>query len=270
MSSSGKCDIRVITCGFSRCGTVSMKYALERLGFGKCIHMIDGAKGDAEYSSAMYWFYDIEKRIQKNEIIEWDELFNQIPECQSCSDWPTSLYWEELMQYYPNSKIILTVRDDPQRWHKSLVVAFKSFTDSKIAMIFPKFHKGYDMLFNQWFPKYFNRFEGGANGFFINKNNTAINYYHNHIKYVKSKVPKHRLLIFNFKNGYEPLCRFLNVDIPIDPKTGKYEQYPHKNDRHEVQRVIKQSIKNEVLKFTIITGFVYIIGRCVKKQFLMQ
>ena len=41
--------------------------------------------------------------------------------------------------------------------------------------------------------------------------------YRSHIAYVKSKVPADDLLLWNVKDGWEPICNFLNVAIPNEP-----------------------------------------------------
>ena len=62
--------------------------------------------------------------------------------------------------------------------------------------------------------------------------------YKSHNLYVKSAVPEEDLLIWNVKEGWEPLCRFLGKTIPEEPfphdnKTGDMEyidKYAHKSD----------------------------------------
>ena len=43
-------------------------------------------------------------------------------------------------------------------------------------------------------------------------------------KFVMDTVPPERLLVFNVKDGWEPLCAFLGRPVPTDP-------FPHINDR---------------------------------------
>ena len=42
-------------------------------------------------------------------------------------------------------------------------------------------------------------------------------YFSFHNANVMEKVPKDRLLIWNLKDGWEPICKFLNVSIPDQP-----------------------------------------------------
>ena len=41
--------------------------------------------------------------------------------------------------------------------------------------------------------------------------------FRSHNANVIKKVPKERLLIWNLKDGWEPICKFLNVPIPDEP-----------------------------------------------------
>ena len=51
-------------------------------------------------------------------------------------------------------------------------------------------------------------------------------------KEVIRTVPEDRLLIFNVKQGWKPLCDFLNLPVPATP-------FPHVNDMEEFQKRIK-------------------------------
>ena len=52
----------------------------------------------------------------------------------------------------------------------------------------------------------------------------AIARYHEHIEEVKAAVPADRRLVFSVKEGWKPLCIFLNLPIPETP-------FPNINDR---------------------------------------
>ena len=45
----------------------------------------------------------------------------------------------------------------------------------------------------------------------------SVKYYQEWIEDVKNTVPEDRLLIYNIKDGWKPLCDFLNVPIPDSP-----------------------------------------------------
>ena len=49
---------------------------------------------------------------------------------------------------------------------------------------------------------------------------------------MKKTVPQEKLLIFNVKDGWEPLCNFLELPIPEEP-------FPNSNDSEKMKRTIK-------------------------------
>ena len=53
--------------------------------------------------------------------------------------------------------------------------------------------------------------------------------YRTHNEYVKSAVRKEDLLIWNVKDGWEPLCKFLGKEIPKIP----FPRSNNKNAFHE-------------------------------------
>jgi hypothetical protein len=53
-----------------------------------------------------------------------------------------------------------------------------------------------------------------------------------HTEMVKAGVPADRLLIFDVREGWQPLCEFLGVPVPDEP-------FPHLNDTHWVRRAFE-------------------------------
>ena len=45
----------------------------------------------------------------------------------------------------------------------------------------------------------------------------SVKFYNNWVNYVKKVVPPNRLLVFEAKQGWEPLCKFLDLPIPEGP-----------------------------------------------------
>jgi Sulfotransferase domain len=97
----------VIGAGFGRTGTMSLKVALEELGFGPCYHVSE--------------VFDNPEHVDRWEAAregraDWEELFRGY---RASVDWPGAAFYEELMERYPNAKVILTVRD-PEMWCESV------------------------------------------------------------------------------------------------------------------------------------------------------
>jgi hypothetical protein len=72
--------------------------------------------------------------------------------------------------------------------------------------------------------------EGTFEGRFDDKRH-AIEVFNRHNEEVKRRVPKERLLVYEVKEGWGPLCEFLGVEEPDKP-------FPHVNEAAEIQRLI--------------------------------
>src|SRR5205807_8645478 len=88
-------------------GTASLKLALEQLGFGPCYHMFEILEQPAR---ARDW-----TAVAEGGAADWGAVFNGY---QSTVDWPGTAFWRELVETYPNAKVILPVRD-PESWYES-------------------------------------------------------------------------------------------------------------------------------------------------------
>ena len=100
-------SLRVVGAGFGRTGTLSLKVALEELGFGPTYHMQEVMRRPAHVEM---WL-----RYARTGEEDWDDLFSGF---ESGVDFPVSCAWDRLAARYPDAKVILTVRD-PQAWWAS-------------------------------------------------------------------------------------------------------------------------------------------------------
>lgn len=207
--------LKVIGAGFGRTGTKSLQLALEQLGFDNCYHMEALLRNP---SGVKHW-----TNAYNEKETDWDTLFEGY---NSAVDFPVSMYYKELAEHFPESKIILTYRD-PERWYKSASETIFSFDPGpkiKLKMLFSMpFSSTARNLFKvimlnekSIWKKYFE-------GKFKDKD-YAISKFNQHIEDVKATIAEDRLLVFHPKEGWEPLCKFLNVDMPSEP-------FPNTNTR---------------------------------------
>jgi hypothetical protein len=103
--------LEVIGVGYGRTGTLSLKTALERLGFGPCYHAVELMRHPEHQAR---W----EAAFHGN--LQWAEVFAGY---RSTVDFPGTAFWRELVDAYPEAKVILTVRD-PQEWYASMRETF--------------------------------------------------------------------------------------------------------------------------------------------------
>jgi hypothetical protein len=198
--------LEVIGAGFSRTGTMSLKRALEILGVGRCYHFTELLKR----RHVARWL-----AIANGGPADWDELFAGYA---AAVDWPAAAYYRELADHYPDAKVILTIRD-PGEWHSSLSKALlplrRSLTQwlpwkSRIARLTD------EVIWD-------GTFAGRAH-----EREFAVARFLRHTGEVRAVIDSKRLLVFDVKEGWEPLCRFLGRPVPGVP-------FPRANRRSTIR-----------------------------------
>jgi len=99
--------LKVIGAGLGRTGTLSLKVALERIGFDKCYYMSEVI---AHLQHISVW-----DAAGRGEPVDWEALFWGF---QAIVDWPGCNFYREFQGKYPDAKVILSV-SDPERWYDS-------------------------------------------------------------------------------------------------------------------------------------------------------
>ena len=190
--------LKIVGSGLGRTGTKSLQSALNMLGFGPCHHMVEVF---AHPETAPLWIAAAAGRP------DWDAIFAGFG---AMVDYPGAHYWRQIAAYYPDAKVLHTVRD-PDQWF-----------DSTQATIFAP---GGASTRPGPFAEFFASF---TNGFRAHMQDRAYmtDYFRRHTEEVKRTIPPERLLIYEAGQGWEPLCKFLGVKVPEEP-------YPNENTRAE-------------------------------------
>lgn len=201
--------MKLIGAGFGRTGTMSLKLALERIGYGPCFHMIDLIR-DPE--TLPYWQAAVD-----GEEVDWTEAFDG---WESTVDWPGCSFWEQYAEIWPDAPVLLTVRD-PESWYESVR---NSIHAAKEAATRGEMQGGVEKPPSPEALKMINGliWDGTFQGRFLDRD-FAIRVFNEHNEAVKAKAPADRLLVWDVKQGWEPLCAFLGVEVPDEP-------FPHLND----------------------------------------
>jgi hypothetical protein len=100
--------LEVIGVGLHRTGTLFVKVALERLGFGPCYH---GFEYLGRPDQIPHWQEAMENG---GEAVDWRRIFGGY---RAAFDWPMFRFWE-VVAAYPDARILLTDRD-PEGWYAS-------------------------------------------------------------------------------------------------------------------------------------------------------
>ncbi|WP_230880865.1 sulfotransferase family protein [Planomonospora sp. ID91781] len=224
--------MRVIGAGFGRTGTLSLKTALERLGFGPCHHMTEVFERPGQ---ARRWL-----ALAEGRPVDWDDLLGGY---ESCVDWPSAAYWRELAAHYPEAKVVLTVRD-PERWLASMEATIlrqheRGTTLAGRALL------GISSLLGTDFAAFIRMtdltvgrrvFDGRTDD-----REHVLKTFRAHIEEVVAAIPPERLLRFEVREGWEPLCGFLGVPVPDEP-------FPRVNDKADFERHARGSMLPMLLR----------------------
>jgi hypothetical protein len=189
--------LSVIGAGLGRTGTLSLRTALERLGLGPCYHMRDVFECPEHV--------EVWDRAADGKQVDWEVLLGRH---RSAVDWPVCAFYRELVERYPQAKVILTTRD-PERWHSSVM-----------ETIYPLMKRAVpegDATMQAWGRMVHKLILEQTFGGRLADREEAIAVYERHHEAVRRTVPQERLLVYEVAQGWEPLCRFLGLPVPEEP-----------------------------------------------------
>jgi hypothetical protein len=214
-------DLILIGAGLPRTGTLTQKLALEQLGVGPCYHWVNVI---ADLDQVGLWDLALDGEAP------WGEVFAGH---RSTVDWPGGYFYRELMDAYPQAKVLLSVREG-EAWERSFrdTIWTMSYGQSLMpllaharAEVDPRWRR-YLALVDRMFWGPQGTFAAGSEPAQLIEQMAA------HNEQVKRVVPAERLLVWEVGEGWGPLCEFLGVDVPAEP-------LPHANDRDTfLERVI--------------------------------
>jgi len=192
-----KTRLEVIGAGFGRTGTRALKLALEQLGFGPCYHMTDMVENP--HHGRLWRAADAGHRV------DWTELFVRY---RAVVDWHACHYYRELMQEFPEAKVILTIRD-PDQWYDSMANTLYSLKKAMEARWLgnraPEGMREPYVEHRLWHETFSGRFEDRQYATMV---------FQRHNAEVIDCVPAERLLVYRVTDGWQPLCEFLGVAQP--------------------------------------------------------
>jgi hypothetical protein len=207
--------MKVIGAGFPRTGTMSMQAALKILGF-PCYHMKEVPRERGHLDA---WH----KFITGQASMDWHALFRKF---EATVDTPGCLYYKELMEAFPDAKVVLAVRD-PDRWYESFTTLYRTLNSFRpAARVIPKlgkFVRFADVMLAQRFGDSLDR-------------ENCIRVFTEHNEAVQRNVPPERLLVFRVTEGWEPLCQFLGCAVP------EGVPFPHLNEGDQTLKATARQI----------------------------
>ncbi len=181
--------MKIIGAGLSRTGTKSLAHALRLLGY-RTLHFDRTRLTDI-----------VEGRAAEPDFHRYDDL-------DAVLDLPAAWYFEELLAAYPESRCILTIRDEDS-WWKSIERQFNTLSPLPTADRDPFRFRLRTLVY------------GSARA----EEQAYRARYRAHNRRVLATVPPQRLLVMDIAGGagWDTLCPFLGLPIPAATA------FPHAN-----------------------------------------
>ena len=225
--------MKLIGAGLPRTATLTQRAALEILGLEPCYHMQNVF---ADMSEVARWRDVLDGRLPAAELLD---------RYAAVVDWPGSYYYAELMQAYPDAKVLLSVRDG-MAWAESMrKTIWGLFYDDTLirhvsdarTKVDPVWATYIEMMKEMW--RRTELLDGEATT--LDYMAAAMERFNGR---VRATVPAERLLEWSPKDGWRPLCEFLELPIPDEP-------VPHINDTQQfVEQITRFSV--QVLSDTVL------------------
>jgi hypothetical protein len=222
---SDKGGLKVIAAGLPRCATSSLQSALENdLDFGPCMHMAYVLP----HTNLLKRCFEAENETDKakrQKILH--ELFDGYA---ATADFPGMCFADDLMEMYPDAKVILNTRNSAQTWLSSIsgTIQFFSQTPYLVTCYLMstdywhwKIHQAAKALWKRRFG-----FGDGKDGILVLETYDA----HNNWVREAAKRNGNSILEWQPEQGWEPLCAFLGKPVPEKP-------FPRLNDVKAIRTI---------------------------------
>lgn len=236
--------LKVVAVGYGRTGTYSLALALEELGY-PTLHTQHLYEHREIFTM---WTDDVfQPAIEANQTLMGHPDLKLIAESfQATADLPMALYFEQVMEEFPDCKFILTTRENSEVWFRSWDTLTKSIVQpTRVGVNFLSNVKQLDRYL-RWLFSYVNKDVSYLSVPYPlpdQNKEASIAGYEEHNRRVREKVPQDRLLEYSVKEGWEPLCNFLEIaECPQTP-------FPKTNSARSVQ---VQAISSFILPFSIL------------------
>lgn len=240
-------SLQLIGAGYGRTGTDSTREALNILDL-PCYHMREVISNPANKHHIDFWCKVAEEDSGVQH--DWSQVFSNY---RAAVDNPAACVWRELVAAYPEAKVLLTIHPNgPEAWYDSVMETIY-FTEIrwqwKVLEAVVPFAKKLGPMTRKLI---WQRFHKGT----MNDRAAAVAEYNRHIEEVKATVPEDRLLVFQVSEGWEPLCNFLDLEVPN-------QAYPRVNDRESMKKEINGMVKGAyailAIGSLVLAGFVALL-----------
>jgi len=193
--------MRIVGAGLGRTGTLSLKFALERLLGAPCYHMMEVF---AHLEHVPTW-----TAAYRGEDVDWQPVLGGY---SAIVDWPGASLWQELSAANPDAVILLSTRRDAATWLKSARATILDNSPENKMEDDPRM-PGFAGMIREMFGRFEPDWRDDA---------AAMAAYDRHNDAVRREAPADRLVEWQPGDGWQPLCTALGLAVPA-------EDFPHVN-----------------------------------------
>jgi hypothetical protein len=162
-------------------------------------------------------------------------------------DAPFGQFVPELMEIYPDAKVICTIRD-ADAWAKSMDATAQTSLQSMLSVLV------FWVPCLRYFTKYITALNAGRWGELYAKPGEKWSHgrdvWDRHVRYLESTVPPGKLVWYDVRDGWEPLCKELKVGI------AEGIEFPRVNDGKAIEEFAKAQVRKGMIRWMVVTACV--------------
>ncbi|KAL4724673.1 hypothetical protein ACLX1H_008115 [Fusarium chlamydosporum] len=233
-----KREMKVLSLGLPRTGSASMAEALTILGYKDVYHGIQAIDRNQDWMvmerACDASFPNLPSHTGKPLTREeWDELWGH---CEATTD-VASLFASQLIETYPDAKVILTIRDF-EPWFKSidkgvLQALWNPVAQFSISVLEPILGSAAGRTARK---QMLGLFQAQTVEEAREKGRET---WERHHRVIREMVPKDQLLEYRMGQGWGPICEFLDKPVPE-------QEFPWVNEAAELKKVVSAKIKRNL------------------------
>ncbi|CAK8680230.1 unnamed protein product [Clavelina lepadiformis] len=229
--------MKVIVAGFAKTGTKSLHIAVRELGY----EVYDFVEN--------FWYLGKDWNKILTEGGSVDDSKRMYKDVDATIDDPVFLFWKEIHEAFPDAKIVFTTREEDSWFpsYRKQMEEMEQNTMLRLIFLYSPLGQKFGTLIGKMNEVVLATPRSYPSTFYwkIPVNEMVMRrLYRQHYADVIQNAPKDKLLVYNLKEGWEPLCKFLNKPVPD-------KQFPHANiggklfeelmQKHPVmQRMVKE------------------------------
>ncbi|KAH5573193.1 hypothetical protein HBI24_202420 [Parastagonospora nodorum] len=216
----------VIGAGLPRTGTSSLSLALSTLLHGPVYH--GGTQATLGPEIEIRSWITLLSAWPSNRTLTTRILKERLTGYAAVTDSPCNGLVEELVDLYPDAIVICTIRD-PDAWVESMATVANAATLSFLRVVL------FWVPTMRWFPQYIVQLRRQWVTLYGRPEPATRWHWDRHVEYLKRVVPEERLVWYDVREGWGPLCKALGKEVPE-------QEFPRVNDGKAIEELAMRMI----------------------------